>query len=435
MRIREIHQTLLKLSRGKQVHWFLQRKTGYLLRLTNNYIHQGGYQDKTSVSIRVIENGCFGLSETSDMSREGIANAIHVAERNVGATHWVARSEQGRVMTHERRSGRPSGSPLQSAESAAQKMKQALECVKQLGAHAHGYFSDNQWQSLVGNSQGLFLEHHSTGARFGLTVNRGIGSGYQTFFHPDSSQINFVEVTEEALKHACLTERPVSLKPGRYTVILAPRALAAFLSGFLEEWNGLRFHEKESFLIHHKNRPVASSAWTITDDIFHPLQTGAPFDTEGDPKKKVTLLKGGRLGSCVYDRWTAKRFRVKTTGHSVNLSGEEGALPFNTVIAGGKSPRLDMIKEIQRGILIPNIWYHQIADPSHWMVTGLTRGGAAWIENGKIAGGLGRIRYLDGLLGALKRTSQMSREQYALKVRDQGSLVLPYVQIEDLRIV
>jgi len=237
------------------------------------------------------------------------------------------------------------------------------------------------------------------------------------------------------LKHACLTEREVKIRPGRYPVILAPRALAAFLSNFLEEWNGLRFQEKESFLIHCKSKRFASSAWNVWDDVTHPLQTGIPFDAEGDGRKKIRLVKQGKFDHVVYDRWTAMKFRQKNTGHAINLSGEDGALPYNIVVDGGKVFLRDMIKRIKRGILIPNIWYHQIVNPSHWTVTGLTRGGAAWIEDGKIAGGLGRVRYLDDLLGALERTSSMSREQFALKVRDQGALVFPYVQIEDLRIV
>ena len=427
--LKKIHENLIHLSKGKQAHWLIRRKTGYLLRLTNNYIHQSGYQDQISVALRLMRGGRMGLVETSDVSRAGLESLIETARKAVSIVG--ARRAVPLPIVHDYFPAALEFSP----PAASRKMKQALECVKQLGAIAHGYFSNYEWQNFVGNSSGLAMEHSSTGAKFGLTVNRGLGSGYQTIYKPDARKINFVEIAEDALKHACLTEREIKIKPGRYPVILAPRALAAFFSNFLEEWNGLRFQEKESFLIHHKKKPLGSKLWNVTDDVTHPLQTGIPFDVEGDVRKKVTLVKNGRFENCVYDRWTAERYYVKTTGHSVSLSGEEGALPYNIVVAGGKHSLGEMIKKIKRGILIPNIWYHQIVNPSHWTVTGLTRGGAAWIEDGKIAGGLGRARYQDGLLGALERTSAMSREQYALKVRDLGALVFPYIQIEDLRIV
>lgn len=445
MQIKEIHGTLSKLAKGKNVHWFIQRKTGYLLRLTNNYIHQSGYQDQISLAVRVISKGRMGIAETSDVTQAGLESVIEVAK---SASSLRANEVSAAIPSRSPR--RPNGflamtevqvhdhfsSSLRfSPQEASRKMKQALECVKQLGAMAHGYFSNYEWQICVGNSSGLKREHRSTGSKFGLTVNRGIGSGYQTVFHPDTQKISFFEIAEEALKHACLTERPIRIKPGRYTVVLAPRALAAFFSNFLDEWNGLRFQEKESFLIHYKRKKLGSSVWNVSDDVTHPLQTGTPFDVEGDARKKVVLMKQGRFANVVYDRWTAEQYHLKTTGHSVGLSGEDGALPLNIVVAGGKLTLAEMIKKIRRGILIPNIWYHQIINPSHWLVTGLTRGGAAWIEDGKIAGGLGRIRYIDGLLGALERTSAMSREQFALKVRDYGALVFPYVQIEDLKIV
>ena len=435
--LKQIHEILYKQTKGAQVHWLIRRKTGYLLRLTNNYMHQSGYQDQISVALRLIRGGRMGIVETSDVSREGLDALIQTARKATefaepGDIIFKPQTVRGRFpVVHDYFPAALEFSP----QAASRKMKQALECVKQLGAIAHGYFSNYEWQNFVGNSASLAIEHSSTGAKFGLTVNRGMGSGYQTVYKPDARKINFIEIAEDALKHACLTEREIKIKPGRYPVILAPRALAAFFSNFLEEWSGLRFQEKESFLIHHKKKPLGSKLWNVTDDISNPLQTGMPFDVEGDARKKVTLVKNGKFENCVYDRWTAERYRVKTTGHAVSLSGEEGALPYNIVVAGGKSSLGEMIKKIKRGILIPNIWYHQVVNPSHWTVTGLTRGGAAWIEDGKIAGGLGRVRYQDGLLGALERTSAMSREQHALKVRDLGALVFPYVQIEDLRIV
>lgn len=436
--LKQIHEILHQQTRGGQAHWLIRRKTGYLLRLTNNYIHQSGYQDQISVSLRLMRGERMGVAETSDVSRAGLGAVIAAAQKatEVAEAGSLKVREGRKENVHFDRVKDYFAAALAfSPQMASRKMLQALECVKQLGALAHGYFSSYEWQTLVGNSSGLNLEHSSTGTKFGLTVNRGIGSGYQTVYHPDARKINFFEIAEEALKHACLTERQVAIKPGRYPVILAPRALAAFLSNFLEEWNGLRFCEKESFLIHHRKKPIGSKLWTVMDDVTHPLQTGAPFDVEGDARKKVALVNKGRFANCVYDRWTAERYRVKTTGHSLSLGGEEGALPYNIVVSGGKSSLGEMIRNIKRGILIPNIWYHQVVNPSHWTVTGLTRGGAAWILDGKIAGGLGRIRYLDGLLGALARTSVMSREQFAVKVRDSGVLVFPYVQIEDLRIV
>lgn len=441
MQIRDIHSELSALAKGGDVHWFCQRKSGYLLRLTNNYIHQSGYQDKVTVSIRVIRSGRIGLAETSDASRAGLARALGAAEKAAQVQEIelsACRLPVGSRASLASVKDFALASSVFSSIEASRKVKQSLDCVRRAGAHAHGYFSDYVWEFLAGNSVGLLRLHRSSGARFGLTVNRGVGSGYETFFHPDVRKIDFAEITRKALDHALVTEREIKIKPGRYPVILSPRAMAAFFTGFFEEWNGRKFLEKESFLIHYaKNakKPLASSLWTINDDVAHPLQTGIPFDAEGETRKKVTLLRGGRFRNCVYDRWTAERFRIPSTGHALNLAGEEGALPLNVVVARGKNSLSAMIRKIRRGILIPNIWYHQIIEPSSWKVTGLTRGGAAWIEDGQIVGGLGRIRYMGSLLDALKCTTAMSREQYALKFRDVGALVFPYVQVDGLRIV
>src|SRR3972149_3285935 len=79
--LKQIHEILCKQTKGAQVHWLVRRKTGYLLRLTNNYIHQSGYQDQISVALRLARGGRVGLAETSDTSRGGLDFLIQTAQK------------------------------------------------------------------------------------------------------------------------------------------------------------------------------------------------------------------------------------------------------------------------------------------------------------------------------------------------------------------
>jgi predicted Zn-dependent protease len=54
------------------------------------------------------------------------------------------------------------------------------------------------------------------------------------------------------------------------------------------------------------------------------------------------------------------------------------------IMAGGTASLDEMIKGTQRGILVTKLWYIREVDPQTLLLTGLTRDGTFFIENGKI---------------------------------------------------
>jgi predicted Zn-dependent protease len=60
-----------------------------------------------------------------------------------------------------------------------------------------------------------------------------------------------------------------------------------------------------------------------------------------------------------------------------------------------------MIKEMKRGLLISRFWYVRLVDPRTIMLTGLTRDGLWWIENGKIQHPVRNLRFNQSVLAML----------------------------------
>jgi hypothetical protein len=89
---------------------------------------------------------------------------------------------------------------------------------------------------------------------------------------------------------------------------------------------------------------------TIADDVYHPLQSGAPFDGEGMCRKTVPLVERGVVQNVVYSRQTAKLMQAEPTGHGFPLPNEFGEAPMNIVIAGGGASVDKMIAGTERGM-------------------------------------------------------------------------------------
>ena len=57
-------------------------------------------------------------------------------------------------------------------------------------------------------------------------------------------------------------------------------------------------------------KQVMGSNIYVWDDVYHPLQLGAPFDGEGIPRQKVFLVDRGVPTNLVYSRAAAKAASV-----------------------------------------------------------------------------------------------------------------------------
>lgn len=61
----------------------------------------------------------------------------------------------------------------------------------------------------------------------------------------------------------------------------------------------------------------------------------------------------------------------------------------------------DMIKGMARGLVISRFWYVRLVDPRSIMLTGLTRDGLWWVENGQIKHPVRNLRFNESVLQML----------------------------------
>ena len=60
-----------------------------------------------------------------------------------------------------------------------------------------------------------------------------------------------------------------------------------------------------------------------------------------------------------------------------------------------------MIKGMKRGLLISRFWYVRLVDPRTIVLTGLTRDGLWWVENGEIQHPVRNLRFNQSVLAML----------------------------------
>ena len=164
--------------------------------------------------------------------------------------------------------------------------------------------------------------------------------------------------------------------------------------------------------------------------MYHPLQSGAPFDGEGTPRQRVHLVEAGVPKRLVYSRATAKRMKAKPTGHAFPLPNEYGEAPMNLVFEGGSALTESMIAATDRGVLLTRVWYVREVDPYEKVLTGMTRDGTFLIEGGRIVAGLRNFRFNESMIEMLSKVEAMGPAVRA-SGEEAFDMVVPPMKVRD----
>src|SRR5258708_6062172 len=176
---------------------------------------------------------------------------------------------------------------------------------------------------------------------------------------------------------------------------------------------------------------LCSEMITIVDDPLGPESLGLPFDFEGTPSQRVTLIDEGIARDVVWDRTSARKAGRESTGHGLPPPNSSGPFPLNLRMEPGMSSQEDLVASTERGLLVTRFHYSNVVNEKETVLTGMTRDGTFLIEDGKLQHGVRNLRYTQNALEALANVegvgdvTEISSELFfggsrapALKIRD-----------------
>src|SRR5205814_54606 len=257
-------------------------------------------------------------------------------------------------------------------EDRARAVRHACDLAVKKGQVAAGIFSSAQGQSALGNSRGLFAAYRDTHAVFSITMQEESAASWAKANAADVRDIDPGKLAQVAGEKAHRAVNARELPPGRYTVILEPAAVLDLVGFLFYDFAATAVNDKRSCFNDRMGKQLFGKNISITDDVYHPLQLGAPFDGEGIPRQRVLLVDGGIPKNLVYSRSTAKTGKRSPTGHGFPLPNDYGEAPMNLVFSGGKSSVEEMIAATDRGLLVTRLWYIREVDPYEKIMTGMT---------------------------------------------------------------
>ena len=429
--LEHIAERILKLSEADETEVEIDSTVDALTRFANNTIHQNVSEHTLGISVRAVVDGRTARATTNKTDEESLRRVVAAAmslarnqPENPDLLPMLGPQKYQKVSHYF--ASTVSATPQDRARAVTRVCNMAEE-GKQTAA---GIFTTGFVRNLLVNSKGLSARHDHTRAEFSVTILEENSSGWAKSNSPDILNIDSDALFESASEKAAGSRKPRELEPGRYTAILEPAAVLDFVGFIFYDFAGTAVLDKRSCFNDRMGKKIFGENVTLWDDVYHPLQVGAPWDGEGFPRQKVLLVDRGVPKNLVYGRATAKKMKAKPTGHGFTLPNEYGEAPMNLVFGGGDKSVDDMIRSTERGILVTRFWYIREVEPYEKVLTGMTRDGTFLVENGRVTGGIRNFRFNQGIIETLANVEMLGPAVRATG-EESFEMVVPPMKIRD----
>ena len=286
-------------------------------------------------------------------------------------------------------------------------LQAALAACRTAKVTGAGFHTANGTASAVATANGNRRYFRSTRAGLSITARSadGTGSGYFAGDHFDVARLDAAHIVEQAVGKAVRSQQPKPIEPGAYPVILEPQAAADLLVFLVASFDARTADEGRSAFSAKDGKTrvgdvLFNERLNLYSDPAHAELPSAPSTAEGVPASRLSLVKGGVLENLEYSRFWAQEKKRDPSPGPVNYIVESAQPP---VVESAKPPVPieDMIKGMERGLLISRFWYVRQIDPRTIMLTGLTRDGLWWIENGQVRYPVRNLRFNQSVLAML----------------------------------
>jgi len=432
--LRRIAARVLALSEADETEVTIEAESDALTRFANNTIHQNVAEERLEISVRAVVDGRTARATTNKSDEESLRRATAAAlelarhqPKNPGLLPMARPETRGAAKpVHRYFESTAAATPTESARVVAAVCKEA-----RAGGHtAAGIFSTGAHAVALANSRGLFAAHAQTRAQFSITAMDGDSSGWAKATSTDVRDIDAAALAQRAMEKAERSRKPREITPERMTVILEPAAVLDLAGHMFYDFAGTAVMDHRSCLNERMGKQVFGGNIQMWDDVYHPLQSGTPFDGEGLPRERVRLVESGVPKRLVYSRATAKKMKEKPTGHGLPLPNEWGEAPMNLVLEGGDSSLEKMIASTERGVLLTRVWYVREVDPYEKVLTGMTRDGTFLVEGGRVTAGLRNMRFNESVLEMLSKVEEMGPAVRA-SGEEAFDMVVPPMKVKD----
>jgi PmbA protein len=346
-------RTLLDLARSRglsDVEVYAKRDVSLTLRAFVGELESFQRSDSAGVGVRVLMGERVGYAYTENLSPEALARALGEASSNAE----LVEPQPGAALAGDL--PLPLSLPnLYNEALDTVSLADKIATVKHLETLTRTAdprikavpgcsYADGQSVVRVASTRGLD-RHYRSNVAYALVYPIVTENGENKTFYDMNIGRDFNTLDVEALSKRTVAGAlgrlgAKELASGHYTVVLAPRAMGDLLAAFDTLFSAKAAAEGMSLLAGREGHVVASELVNLVDDpLLAEGMATRPFDDEGVPSRRLSLIAKGAFQTFLHNTQTARNAGVASTGHAAR-GGYKGVVdvsPSNLFVEAGNA--------------------------------------------------------------------------------------------------
>ena len=391
------------------------------VRFANNGVTTAGFSVERTISIESSREGRTGVTSLTEIDDAALRAAVARSEEIAAITPPnPERVEPLGPQEYPKLDKYDPETAAARAPSLIPHIKAIIDPAADKKLVAAGFFRRTASAMAAGNKKGRFGYHRGADSRLSTTVRRpdGSSSGWDGQASLRIREINGVALANRAIDKCLKWDKPRRLDPGKYTVVLEATATADLLYMMGFSMSARSAEEGRSFLAKKGGGTLLGEklfpeSVTIRSDPFDARLPAMPWGQGGLPSGRMTWVEKGVIKNLYYDRyWAMKKGKEPTP------------FPANVVVEGGDASLEDLVRSVDRGLLVTRFWYIRFVNFQTLQLTGLTRDGLFLIEKGQVTAPVMNFRFNESPVRMLQNVKMLGRPVRTVG-SEGGSMVAP----------
>jgi predicted Zn-dependent protease len=419
----ELVERALETSRSDHCVVIARVSSSANLRWANNTLTTNGVMQRVTVTVISFVDTAGGTAAGSVTGSAATAEQVERLVEAADAAAAVSRPAEDAAELvrgvaaldwHEP----PAETTIQVYADLAPALGESFTRAAAAGRILYGFVDHDMSTTYLGSSTGLRLRHVQptghwgcTGKSSDLRSSAWVGGATRDFRDVDAAAMD-----SELERRLGWARRTVDLPAARYDTVLPPTAVSDLMiyaywvaaartahdgqSVYAKPGGGTRIGERLS------RHPVN----VYSDPTYDALQA-MPFVVTSASDESTSVfdnglalgrtdwIRSGTLSGLVQTRETAALTGQPVTPYVDNLVVD---------VDGATGDLDDLVRGVERGLLLTCLWYIREVDPQSLLLTGLTRDGVYLVEGGEITGAVNNFRFNESPVDLLDRFSAAS---------------------------
>lgn len=290
-------------------------------------LEQFNFSHTKQLGVRVIDEGREGIAYTENFTKDSLLDTFEKATLN-------AKAIRPEVITELAKSTKAPGMPelfdarlteisVEEKLAAAQSIEiGATQVDPRIKSCPYNGYADNDTTVHIWSSEGVAGSYRANGCyAYSYALAQ---QGDETTMAPYvrmgkvPSDLKTSDIGKISAEYALKRLGAIQPKSGSYPIVLSDKAAQTLLELGSNFFSAKSIFEKTSPLKAQVGETVFSKVLTIHDDPFYKDSIGAaPFDGEGVPSQKTTVIENGTLKNILSNSVYAKRMNI---AHTANAS-------------------------------------------------------------------------------------------------------------------